>query len=128
MTAWDLDALYAPMVHAGKSPSTVRQHHAILSGAFGQAVKWGWCPINVAKMTSPPVVRPKRIVPPTPDQVRAIAKLAEERNPDLAALIMLAAVTGARRGELCALRWSDLDLPSGRSPAFHSNTRRARLP
>ncbi len=27
----------------------------------------------------------------------------------LAAAIVLAAVTGARRGELCALRWSDID-------------------
>src|SRR5262249_51055058 len=64
LTAWDLDALYATMAEAGRSPSTIRQHHAILSGALRQAVKWGWCPINVAGMASPPTVRQQRIVPP----------------------------------------------------------------
>ena len=110
VTAWDLDALYATMIDAGKATATIRQHHAIISGALGQAVKWGWCPTNVATMASPPVARPGRIIPPTAKEVRAIVELAEDRNPDLAAMIMLAALTGARRGELCALRWSDIDL------------------
>jgi integrase len=99
LTAWDLDTLYATMTEAGKSASTIRQHHAILSGALGQAVKWGWCPLNVATMASPPIVHQPRIDPPSPEEVRAIVELAEQRNPILAALIMLAALTGARRGE-----------------------------
>jgi integrase len=104
------------MAEAGRSPSTIRQHHAILSGALRQAVKWGWCPINVASMASmasPPTVGQQRIVPPSPDEVRAIVELAEQRNPILAALIMLAALTGARRGELCGLKWRDVDLDAG---------------
>jgi integrase len=113
LTAWDLDSLYAGMIDKGKSPATVRQVHAILSGALGQAFKWGWCTTNVAKMASPPTVHQQRIVPPTPDEVRAIVTKAEERNPVVAALIMLAALTGARRGELCALKWSDVDLELG---------------
>ena len=113
LTAWDLDALYATMTEAGRSASTIRQHHAILSGALGQAVKWGWCPVNVATMASPPTVHQRPIVPPSPKEVRAIVELAEQRNPILAALIMLAALTGARRGELCALKWRDVDLDTG---------------
>jgi integrase len=38
---------------------------------------------------------------------------AENRDPRLAPLLMLAALTGMRRGELCALRWTDLDLTLG---------------
>ena len=38
---------------------------------------------------------------------------AEHRDPRLASLLMLAALTGMRRGELCALRWTDLDLTLG---------------
>ena len=34
---------------------------------------------------------------------------AEPDDPDMAALIALAAVTGARRGELCGLVWTDVD-------------------
>ena len=111
VTAWDLDRLYAGLT--GKSPSTIRQCHAILSGAFGQAVKWGWCPTNVAKMASPPTVRQAKVVAPTVEEVRQLVAAAEERNPTMGALIMLAALTGARRGELCALRWSDVDLDAG---------------
>ena len=40
---------------------------------------------------------------------------AEELEPALAALLLLGALTGARRGELCALRWTDLDV-AGRNP------------
>ena len=35
---------------------------------------------------------------------------AQEVNPPLAVFLRLAAATGARRGELCGLRWDDLDL------------------
>ena len=58
-------------------------------------------------------LRRRPIVPPTPGEVRAIVAKAEERNPVIAALIMLAALTGPRRGELWALRWSDVDLTGG---------------
>ena len=34
-------------------------------------------------------------------------------EPALAGLLLLAALTGARRGELCALRWTDLDTAAG---------------
>jgi integrase len=113
VTAWDLDSLYTAMSADGKAPATVRLVHAIISGALGQAVKWGWVAINVAKTASPPTVRAARVVAPTPAQVQALVRAAEERDPVLSALIMLAALTGARRGELCALRWTDVDLAGG---------------
>lgn len=38
---------------------------------------------------------------------------AEKIDPTMAALLLLAALTGARRGELCGLRWSDVDWKAG---------------
>jgi len=35
--------------------------------------------------------------------------LIGQADPDLAPFLRLAAVTGARRSELCALRWADVD-------------------
>ena len=44
---------------------------------------------------------------PDPAEVRRTLEVAEASEPTLAALLLLAALTGARRGELCALRWSE---------------------
>lgn len=114
LTAWDLDSLTAKLVDAGKAPSTVRQHHAIISGALSQAVRWGWVANNVARSATLPKVRAAKVQPPTPDEVRRLISTCETRDPVLAAMVMLAALTGARRGELCALRWTDVDFAAGR--------------
>jgi integrase len=114
VTPWDLDSVYAAMAEEELAPSTIRQVHALLSGAFGQAVRWGWVGVNPAKMASPPSIRQKRIDPPEPAQVEALVREAESRDRMMAVFIMLAALTGARRGELCALRWTDVDLAAGR--------------
>ena len=50
---------------------------------------------------------------PTPAQLARLVAEAEAADPVLAAAIALAALTGVRRGELCALRWSDVDLEAG---------------
>jgi integrase len=56
----------------------------------------------------------KELKPPDPDQIVQLFRLAEESDPELATFILLAASSGARRGELLALRWSDIDLDRGR--------------
>ena len=56
----------------------------------------------------------KELKPPNPDQVVQLFRLAQESDPELATFIMLAASSGARRGELIALRWNDIDLDRGR--------------
>lgn len=42
-----------------------------------------------------------------------LVELAEREDPIFAVLLRVAAATGARRGELCALRWSDIDFDKG---------------
>ncbi len=39
--------------------------------------------------------------------------VAAAHSPEFAAYMRMAVTTGARRGELCALRWSDIDLDLG---------------
>ncbi len=113
LSAHDLDQLYNRLEDRGMKPSSRRQIHAILSGALEQGVRWTMCATNPAKMATAPTVRSPRIVPPTAAEVQAIVRAAEERDPILAALIGLAAITGARRGEMCGLQWSDVDLHAG---------------
>ena len=55
----------------------------------------------------------RKLVTPTPDHVSKLIHAAEQHDPVIGAAVALAFVTGARRGELCALRWSDIDLDVG---------------
>ena len=49
----------------------------------------------------------------TPPEPADVMRLLAEADPDLACFLRVAAVTGARRSELCALKWSDLDAEAG---------------
>ncbi len=104
-----LDELYVALSDRGLSPASVRQVHAVIRSACRQGVKWGWMSSNPATDASPPRVRYQPQAAPTPDEVRAMIKAAEADDPDMATLIAVAAVTGARRGELCGLKWGDVD-------------------
>jgi integrase len=108
-----LDACYAQWLARPLATATVRQNHAILAAALHQALKWGWIDRNPADQASPPPVRSAPMKVPTPDQLSALVEAAEKDDPVLATAIALAALTGARRGELVALRWSDIDMTLG---------------
>jgi len=92
--------------------STVRQIHWILSGALGRAVRWRWIAVNPATQAPPPSPPKPDPRPPTPDEAARLINAAWS-DPDWGALLWLAMTTGARRGELCALRWDHLDLVAG---------------
>ncbi|HEY2935505.1 MAG TPA: hypothetical protein VGJ25_02835, partial [Gaiellaceae bacterium] len=113
VTAKHLDDLYGAVKARGRSAKTIRNYHAIISSALHQAVRWGWVRENVAEHAKPPRVSQHHVKAPSVDVVRAIITSAEDRDPRLAPLLMLGALTGMRRGELCALRWSDVHLDRG---------------
>ena len=58
------------------SPSTVRRIHAILSGALGYAVSWGWIERNPASYAHPPKLQRRRARPPEAEQVARLLNLA----------------------------------------------------
>ncbi len=110
VTTQRLDALYSELVRdRALSPSSVRQVHAVLRGALGQAVRWGWLATNPAASASPPKIRRREITPPTMTDTRALLQYADEHDPEFGALLRVITATGARRGEVCALRWTDID-------------------
>jgi len=108
-----LDAAYHRWLDEGLSSATVHKYHAILSAACRQAVKWGWIDRAPTERATPPSVGRREMVVPTPERLSKLVSAAELEDPVLATAIALAALTGARRGELVALRWSDVDLEAG---------------
>lgn len=91
------------------SNSTVRQTHNLLNGAFTRAVRWRWVGSNPVRQAEPPPLPKADPQPPTPAQAAKIAAAAWT-DPGWGMLVWLAMTTGARRGELCALRWNHVDL------------------
>lgn len=102
-----LDSLYAELRHGGASEHKCQKVHRLLSASFNRAVRYGWLAANPCLQATKPKVSTREIEPPTPEQVRAIIAAAAEVNDDLEVCLRLAAATGARRGELVALTWSD---------------------
>jgi integrase len=114
LTAEDLDGAYTTWLAEGLSPSSVHRHAAVISAALTQGVKWGWLDTSPAAKASPPSAAVgRKIVTPTVEQVAKLIRTAQSDDPVMAAAVALAFVTGARRGELAALRWSHIDLEAG---------------
>lgn len=110
----DLDQFYRGLVrHRRLSPSTVRQIHAIIRRAFRQAQMWGWVTFNPATNATPPRLVKPDVSPPDVQEVRQLIQAALEWDPAFGHFVHLAATTGARRGELCALRWYNVNLDAG---------------
>jgi integrase len=95
------------------SASAVREVHSVLSGAFKQAVVWGWTTHNPAKLATPPAARRAEVAPPDAGGVARLLTAAMEQDPELGLFLRLAVVLGARRSELIALKWRDVDLAAG---------------
>lgn len=92
-------------------PGTIRQIHSILSGAFDAAKRWKWIDENPAESAKPPTVTTVKRPATSPAEVAKVIALARETGrPLLALYVWLAAITGARRGELCAIQVRDIDL------------------
>jgi integrase len=117
--ASDLDALYAELRTSGSEsggplePASVRRIHIILHAAFAQAIKWRLIVANPADAATPPSLPPGRITPPQPAALAEAMRLVDEYDVDFAMYVRLAATTGARRSQLIALRWTDVDLDGG---------------
>lgn len=92
------------------SVGTVSKIHGVLRAALTQSVRWEWRADNPADRATLPRGERRRITPPSPADVIRLIDAAEQDDADFGAFLHLAAATGARRGELCALRWSDFDI------------------
>jgi integrase len=114
----DIDLYYAELYRGSRDakplgPQSIQHVHALLRMLLNQAVRWEWIPSNPVSKASTPRVPKWESVIPEPSEVQRILEYCDWTDPDLGCFIRLAAISGARRGELCALRWSDFDLKGG---------------
>ena len=94
----------------GLSDSTVRQVHWIVSGALDRAVVWKWVASNPAQQADKPPLPHPDPKPPSPEEAARLVERAFSQDRDWGAFVWVQMTTGMRRGEICGLRWSHVDL------------------
>jgi len=119
------------MRKAGVGEAAIRGRHLILRAALQQAVRWEWVHSNVASNAQLKLAKraPRSVM--TADDVRGVLEAAARLGPEVELALRIAAVTGARRAEIAALRWDDLAgdrLTIDSSVALHRNADRAGEP
>lgn len=95
------------------SAKSVLHHHRMLHQAFAHAVDWQLLALNPAAAAKPPRAQQKEVEHLEPQAVKALLDKAAEYQEPWLTLIYVALATGARQGELLALRWQDVDLSTG---------------
>ena len=124
LKASHVQRLYSTWSAAGRAPATIRKYHAVLHRALKTARRWKIVSENVAddvdlprvptssnrRFLSPEQCRQliaaatSRRMKPKKDSDRAVWLTSRLRVP-----IIVLLETGMRRGELLALKWSDVD-------------------
>ncbi len=109
LTTLDIDGLYGRLRKRDLAPATIRQIHAILRASLNQAERWGLVQRNVARLASAPSQSQREQHPPELDEVLRLMAAAAEVSPMFGLFIRVMVATGARRAEVCGLRWSDVN-------------------
>jgi integrase len=117
LDAATLEHLYARLLTSGSetggqlSPKTVANVAGVISAALGDAVRLKLLPHNVSNDARLPSRPRQEMSAWTAEQSAAfLASTVDDRAFPIWRLVL---ATGMRRGELCGLRWRDLDLSAG---------------
>jgi integrase len=102
-----------PHVCKPMTAKTIRNIHSILSGAFAAAKRWEWITWNPAESARPPAASRRPRPATSPGDVANMIAEGRKAHPEMALYLWLVAITGARRGELCALQVCDVDVDKG---------------
>jgi integrase len=82
---------------------------ALLSTMFNKATEWGWHGLNPCKGVKKFSEESRERFLTQDEMPRFLKALAEEPSRDFRDFIMLALLTGGRRGNVMAMRWDEID-------------------
>lgn len=93
--------------------NSIHHYHRFLSSVFSSAVRWQLMESNPCTRVSPPKAEEVDVQFLDEKQVSLLLKALEDAPVQYGVIVQLALFTGCRRGEVCGLRWSDIDLENG---------------
>lgn len=115
----DLQWFYREAMEGGRidgkgslSAQSVVHIHRVIHAALSTAVEWGYLSRNVASIAKPPRALKKEVRTLNPEEISRVLDMSGDTIYHT--FIYTAIYTGARRGELLALRWRDCDLGKGK--------------
>ncbi len=127
------DQLEAYYQRSTLDPKTLENHHNVLSGALGVAMRHKLIRENVARlvMNKPRAKDDHEEIQAQCweiEEARAFLEMAKAAGPQPAAFYRLALESGARKGELCAFKWADLDVEAGKIRVMRQMIKRWPVP
>ena len=103
------DSRCRPHICKPMRPATILRIHSIISAALDLAVRYEWTDRNAAKNARPPHPRKREPEPPSPEQAARLLNLVWAEDEEFGLYLWTAFTTGARRGEVTALRENRFD-------------------
>lgn len=105
-----LSKAFAEKVRAGGKlgGNTQLHYHRFLSSVFEKAVKWQLIDENPCRRTEAPKAAEIEVEALQEEDVAKLLEALQDAPAQYSVITQLALLTGARRGEICALRWSDI--------------------
>ncbi len=118
LTPYDVEVYFRKLKRAGRSEATVRLVRAVLHRACRLARRWSGnvLPNPLADTELPTWTldeSPADVRAATTEEILQLLRAAGDKDPRLRTFLRVLAATGMRRGEACALRWSDIDADAG---------------
>ena len=111
--AWaDVDALHRKITKAGH-PYQANRVVAAASKMFSLAIRWHMRPDNPVKGVERNTEHKRKRYLTGDELARLTEALATHEDREAVDIVRLLLLTGARRGEVLAARWDDLDLTAG---------------
>ncbi|MDB4873414.1 MAG: Integrase, partial [Gemmatimonadales bacterium] len=111
LTTDDIETLYADLRGRGMTPMTLRRVHATLHKALNDAVRKKRLPLNPATYAELETATRRRVEPWSPQELGRFLDTAMRDR--LGPMYELTTIAGLRRGEVCGLRWCDVDTATG---------------
>jgi len=106
----DVDALHRTI--SKRAPYRANRCIALLSRMFSMAIRWGLRTDNPCRGIERNQEHKRQRYLSADELGRLTLALAEHKDQQSADIIRMLLLTGARRGEVLAARWADIDLPA----------------
>ena len=108
LTPTHIQRYYNQKLDEGLCANTVKRHHANIRKALQEELENNLIPFNMADRTKLP--RTKKYSPKIYNKEQLAVLLEVVKGTEIESVVTLCVYYGLRRGEVCGLRWADVDM------------------